>query len=99
MLARTNLPVSLVAAVRDVLVDTSVRLTVAPTTAPPDGSVTVPAIVPVETDCAITVIGLLIQSRNAKRKTPTILFIRRILDIRLPLPLALDIPVRKLREI
>ena len=45
-------PVSFVVVVREVLVATSVSVTVAPDTTAPDWSVTVPATVPVAVDCA-----------------------------------------------
>jgi len=89
----------LVVAVREVLVDTSVRVTVAPTTAAPDGSVTVPVIVPVEIDCPIVVIGEQIQNRTAKNKIPTALLIFRIFDITLPLHSHLDIARGNLEQI
>jgi hypothetical protein len=46
--AKKYLPLSFVASDREILVAVSVNVTVAPTMAPPDGSVTVPATVPVE---------------------------------------------------
>jgi hypothetical protein len=89
----------LVVAVRDVLVDTSVRVIVAPTIAPWDGSVTVPVIVPVETDCPRTIVGAQIQNRSTKKRIPTTLIIFGIFDITLPLHSHLDIPEGNLEQI
>src|SRR4029077_2980333 len=49
---KTYLPSLLVVVFRPILVEVSVTTTVAPGTTAPDGSVIVPAIVPVDVDCA-----------------------------------------------
>jgi hypothetical protein len=60
-------PASLLVAVRELLVATSVSVTVAPATTAPDGSVTVPATVPVDVDCAQAA-GALLKQSIAKQK-------------------------------
>jgi len=91
--------VSFVVAVREVLVAKLVRVTAAPATAAPDGSVTVPVIVPVETDCPISVGGEQIQKKTAKRRTPTPLPIHRLFVITLPFHLHLTVPERELEQL
>src|ERR1700722_4591992 len=73
-------PVSFVVSVRAIFVAVSVKVTAAPTTAPPDGSVTVPATVPVDALWANRDDGETANKQNnAARSKAT-----RLLDIQLP---------------
>src|SRR5690348_6590987 len=78
--AKKYLPVSFVVADRGILVEVSVNVTVAPTTAPPDGSVTVPATVPLFTALLNKDEGVTANKQNnAARSKAT-----RLVDIQLP---------------
>jgi len=79
-LAKKYLPVSFVIADRGTFVAVSVNVTEAPTTAPPDGSVTVPATVPLLTAWPKRDEGVTANKQNnAARSNAT-----RLLDIQLP---------------
>src|SRR5260370_32323576 len=71
---------SLVVAVREPVVEGSVKVTVAPATAAPEGSVTVPTIVPVATACENRAVG---HKTNKQSKTPANRP-ARLRDIQLP---------------
>src|SRR5580704_10018930 len=78
--AKKYLPLSFVASVRAIFVAVSVKVTVAPTMAPPDGSVTVPATVPVDALWANRPDGTRAHTlNNTARSNAT-----RLLDIQLP---------------